>query len=77
MVFKFNDTMTEHIKPGFYLDSQLFPGKKRDPNLPPVLLLAPFSGKPACQFIFAKAGKGVCADAFVHRKATLVPNVGE
>ena len=62
---------------GFYLDSQLFPGKKRDPKLPTALLLAPFCGKPACQIIYAKAGKGVCADAFVSCQPLLVPNVGE
>jgi len=66
---------------GFYLDSHLFPGKKQElnPHLPPsgVLLLAPFCGKPACQMIYAQAGKGVCADAFVSRKPLVVPNVDE
>jgi len=62
---------------GFYLDSHLFPGKERDPNLPPALLLAPFCGKPACQFIYAKAGKGVCADAYISRQPIFVANVDE
>ncbi|KAF8320762.1 GAF domain-like protein [Clavulina sp. PMI_390] len=60
---------------GFYLDSQLFPGKPRDPSLPPVLLLGPFNGKPACQLIKVKSGKGVCADAYVSRKTLVVPEV--
>jgi len=60
---------------GFYLDSQLFPGKKRDPDLPPALLLAPFCGKPACQIIYVKAGKGICADAFISCKPLAVANV--
>ncbi|KAF8326621.1 GAF domain-like protein [Cantharellus anzutake] len=59
----------------FYLDAELFPGKKRDPKLPRLLLLGPFSGKPACQFIHTQAGKGVCADAFVHRTTVVVPDV--
>jgi len=66
---------------GFYLDSHLFPGTKQglNPDLSSsgVLLLAPFCGKPACQMIYAQAGKGVCADAFVSRKPLVVPNVGE
>lgn len=40
-----------------------------------VLLLGPFSGKPACQFIRAQLGKGVCADAFVSRKTVIVEDV--
>ncbi|KAF9507330.1 hypothetical protein BS47DRAFT_1351738 [Hydnum rufescens UP504] len=61
---------------GFYLDSKLFPGKQ-DRDSSPMLLLAPFAGKPACQFIHAKAGKGVCADAYVGRRPLSVPNVEE
>lgn len=43
------------------------------------LLLGPFSGKPACQFINVAPGKarGVCADAFIQRKTLLIPNVDE
>jgi len=61
---------------GFYLDSSLMPnsstGKAKSEGL---LLLGPFSGKPACQFIRAKAGKGVCADAFVTQKTVVVEDV--
>jgi L-methionine (R)-S-oxide reductase len=39
------------------------------------LLLGPFSGKPACQFIRAQQGKGVCADAFVTQKTVIVGDV--
>ena len=65
------------ILAGFYLDAELFPGKKGHVNAPDLLLLGPFSGKPACQFIYAQAGKGVCADAFVSRMTIVAPNVGE
>jgi len=43
------------------------------------MLLGPFSGKPACQFISIIPGKshGVCADAFLQRRTILVPNVDE
>lgn len=40
-----------------------------------VLLLGPFSGKPACQLIRAQSGKGVCADAFVFCKTVIVEDV--
>jgi len=67
---------------GFYLDSHLFPaprtlkasdtandGERR-------LLLGPFCGKPACQFITVyPKPRGVCADAFVQRQTLLVPEV--
>lgn len=41
------------------------------------LLLGPFCGKPACQFINVTPGKarGVCADAFLQQETALVPNV--
>jgi len=41
------------------------------------MLLGPFCGKPACQFINTTPGKarGVCADAFLQRKTVLVPDV--
>lgn len=43
------------------------------------LLLGPFCGKPACQFINITPGKarGVCADAFLERKTALVPDVDQ
>jgi len=58
---------------GFYLSQSIM--RKSSPSSDDNLLLAPFAGKPACQLIRAKAGKGVCADAFVHRKTVLVADV--
>lgn len=61
---------------GFYLESSMFPlsseEKLKSEN---VLLLGPFSGRPACQLIRAQSGKGVCADAFVYRKPVIVDDV--
>jgi L-methionine (R)-S-oxide reductase len=70
---------------GFYLESSLFP-PPRISRVDPIassnpqaskLLLGPFCGKPACQFINTSPGKarGVCADAFLQRKTALVPDV--
>jgi len=52
-----------------------------------VLLLGPFSGKPACQFIRIPAiprdeaksltGAGVCSDAYYFKKTLLVPLVDD
>lgn len=39
------------------------------------LLLGPFNGRPACQQITPKAGKGVCADAFVNGETVVVTDV--
>ncbi|KAH9040191.1 GAF domain-like protein [Lactarius pseudohatsudake] len=41
------------------------------------LLLAPFCGKPACQYIDTTPGRGrgVCADSFTSRKTLVVPDV--
>ncbi|KAF9218787.1 GAF domain-like protein [Gyrodon lividus] len=74
---------------GFYLVSSLFPdprgtgeisGNERtvSPNKNK-LLLGPFCGKPACQFINVspERARGVCADAFVRRQAILVENVDD
>ncbi|KAG8679374.1 hypothetical protein FRC08_017018, partial [Ceratobasidium sp. 394] len=58
---------------GFYLSSDLFP--RSQPSTTLTLLLGPFSGRPACQFIRAQPGKGVCADAYVTRKTVLVRDV--
>lgn len=43
------------------------------------LLLGPFCGRPACQFIVTAPGKakGVCADAYVQGKTVVVPSVEE
>jgi len=67
---------------GFYIDSTLFPS----PRLQVAdsvaddshrLLLGPFCGKPACQFIQTAPGKarGVCADAYLQAKTIVVPEV--
>ncbi|PPQ84584.1 hypothetical protein CVT25_015787 [Psilocybe cyanescens] len=66
---------------GFYIDWTLFPA----PRYPePVLtddanrlLLGPFCGKPACQFIQTAPGKarGVCADAYLKQETLVVPEV--
>lgn len=72
---------------GFYLIPELFPGANAGEsatasNSAPPLLLGPFHGKPACQFIPLPAPDttptrplGVCAAAFVSAKPTLVPDV--
>ncbi|QRW15643.1 methionine-R-sulfoxide reductase [Rhizoctonia solani] len=59
---------------GFYLASEFVPHSKPDPS-GPRLLLGPFCGRPACQFIRAQPGKGVCADAFVNKSTVLVKDV--
>ncbi|KAF9462459.1 GAF domain nucleotide-binding protein [Collybia nuda] len=68
---------------GFYVDSQLFPFPRGTITPEPDavntkrLLLGPFCGKPACQFINIdpKSARGVCADAFLQRKTLVVPDV--
>ncbi|KAI0929886.1 hypothetical protein AcW1_008710 [Taiwanofungus camphoratus] len=72
---------------GFYLESTLFPVPRisqirrettRDESpKSSKLLLGPFCGKPACQFINVTPGRarGVCADAYFQRKTLLVPDV--
>lgn len=69
---------------GFYIDSTLFPrpflSAKKDDELDSQgnkLLLGPFCGKPACQFINTTIGKarGVCADAYIQGQTILVPEV--
>ncbi|KAK1925632.1 GAF domain-like protein [Papiliotrema laurentii] len=41
------------------------------------LTLGPFHGRPACLSITPKAGRGVCADAYVSGKGVVVSNVDE
>ncbi|KAF7322043.1 GAF domain-containing protein [Mycena kentingensis (nom. inval.)] len=69
---------------GFYLDSPFFPQPRAASNEPATvtptksrLLLGPFNGRPACQYINTTPGKarGVCADAFLQRRPVLVPDV--
>lgn len=73
-----------HTAEGFYVDSNLFPTPSRTPiRATPLptgttrMLLGPFCGKPACQFINTTPGKarGVCADAYISRRTVLVPDV--
>lgn len=64
---------------GFYIQEELFPRTQTGrQNLGSTkLLLGPFCGKPACQFINLIPGKarGVCADAFLQKKTLVVPEV--
>ncbi|PCH36015.1 GAF domain-like protein [Wolfiporia cocos MD-104 SS10] len=70
---------------GFYLASHLLPSPRLSRPVTSLgdsdgtnrLLLGPFCGKPACQFINTTPGKarGVCADAFLKRETVLVPDV--
>ncbi|KZT71710.1 GAF domain-like protein [Daedalea quercina L-15889] len=70
----------------FYVMSSLFPAPQifqaqtaanKGHEVPDRLVLGPFCGKPACQFIDTAPGKarGVCADAYTARKAVLVEDV--
>jgi L-methionine (R)-S-oxide reductase len=66
------------LSTGFYLDSHLFPyprGATPPDSESNRLLLGPFCGKPACQFINTAPGRGVCADAYLQRKTVLVEDV--
>ncbi|KAJ7121349.1 GAF domain-like protein [Mycena crocata] len=69
---------------GFYLDSELFPQPQTrrvengtHASSSGKLLLGPFNGKPACQYINTAPGKarGVCADTFHHQRTIVVPDV--
>ena len=68
---------------GFYLHSDLFPAPRFSPrtlkqdNQSARLLLGPFCGKPACQFINVSPQKarGVCADAYLQKRTVLVTDV--
>ncbi|KAH7100788.1 GAF domain-like protein [Auriculariales sp. MPI-PUGE-AT-0066] len=62
---------------GFYLESSHFPGPPPPPRADdaPILLLGPFSGKPACQRIVGRDGHGVCADAFASGHPVIVSDV--
>ncbi|KLO11745.1 GAF domain-like protein [Schizopora paradoxa] len=68
---------------GFYIDARLFPvpllsgveSKRGEGDS--LLLLGPFCGRPACQFINTTPGKakGVCADSFIRSETVVVPDV--
>ena len=67
---------------GFYIDSSLFPCPRlqisdNEADDSHRLLLGPFCGKPACQFIQTAPGlaRGVCADAYSQAKTIVVPEV--
>lgn len=68
---------------GFYIDSALYPSphyfKSSDTSNNNRLLLGPFCGKPACQFISVDPNnaRGVCADAYIQRKTLIVPDVDQ
>ncbi|KAK7043225.1 hypothetical protein VNI00_008579 [Paramarasmius palmivorus] len=65
---------------GVYIDSKYFPPSVDSKTDNPRLLLGPFCGKPACQFINVNTEKknpGVCADGFIHGKSLLVPDVDQ
>lgn len=62
-----------YLAQGFYLKADFFPlGAGKTPDL---LLLGPFNGRPACQQITPRSGKGVCADTFTGEKTLIVPDV--
>ena len=74
------------VSTGFYVASSLFPSPRmlycqaeanKEQDVPDRLLLGPFCGKPACQFIDTAPGKarGVCADAYIARRTLLVEDV--
>lgn len=69
---------------GFYINPSLFPTPKirmdhsaASDDASSRLLLGPFCGKPACQFVDTTPGRGrgVCADSFLSRNTLVVPNV--
>jgi L-methionine (R)-S-oxide reductase len=74
------------VDTGFYIHSTLYPSprysissKSHTPDASDRLLLGPFCGKPACQFISITPGNasGVCADAYMQRRTLIVPDVGQ
>ncbi|KAG8908833.1 hypothetical protein FRB99_003071 [Tulasnella sp. 403] len=64
---------------GFYLDASIPPSKSLTTGNTKdrILYLGPFSGRPACQQIVCRTGRGVCADAYLQRQTLVVPNVNE
>ncbi|KAF8893455.1 GAF domain-like protein [Infundibulicybe gibba] len=64
---------------GFYIHSRFFPSQATAGNVfnGGRLLLAPFCGKPACQFIDVTQdqARGVCANAFLEARTLVVPDV--
>lgn len=65
---------------GFYLIPSLYPPYTSSPIVytdPAHLLLGPFAGRPACQYIplTSKRSLGVCAEAFLSRRTVTVNDV--
>lgn len=59
---------------GFYIREDKFPSSIPESSLSKTkLLLGPFQGKPACQWI--NFGKGVCGTAAEKRETVIVPDV--
>lgn len=70
------------IHPGFYIHSKYFPAPRHPltvtSNDADRLLLGPFCGKPACQFIQVdpkKGARGVCSEAYLQRQTVVVGDV--
>jgi len=61
---------------GFYIHEKFFPGGSSNIENTK-LLLGPFGGKPACQYINITPGKarGVCAEAYLKRETVIVDDV--
>lgn len=80
--FNFTVSFFLNTTVGFYIHSQFFP-KPLYTNATPDssserLLLGPFSGKPACQYINVSPNKpprGVCAAGFLNKETALVRDV--
>lgn len=70
----FETTMAYPV--GFYIHEKFFPGSSSNIENTK-LLLGPFGGKPACQYISITPGKarGVCAEAYLKRETVIVDDV--
>ena len=71
-----------NFDPGFYIHSIYFPSPRHPSAIASEdadrLLLGPFCGKPACQFIQVdpkKGARGVCSEAYLQRQAVVVGDV--
>jgi L-methionine (R)-S-oxide reductase len=89
LAFEITKKTYPSLSSGFYINSSLFPTPKirimdhsatsdDASSSSRLLLLGPFCGKPACQFIDTAPGggrRGVCADSFMSRQTLVVSNV--